>query len=82
MQKQICNVCGKEFDMWDKQEQFGFEYYVGYGSKHDGEHIQADICCDCFDALMADFIPRCKINPVVGEYDGNIVAPVRTALVS
>ena len=31
----VCNMCGKPFDMWDDQENFGFDYYVGYGSKHD-----------------------------------------------
>ena len=52
MNKTICNICGKEFDMWDQQEGFGLHYHVGYGSKFDGDRIQVDMCCDCFDELM------------------------------
>lgn len=43
MTKTICNVCGKEFNMWDDQEGFGFYYRVGYGSKHDGEDLKCDL---------------------------------------
>ncbi len=64
MQVIKCNVCGKEFDEWDRQEKFGFDLWVGYGSKYDGEHLQADICCECFDQLMAQFIHNCKYSPV------------------
>ncbi len=31
MKKTICDFCGKEFDLWDTQEDFGFSYRVGYG---------------------------------------------------
>ena len=65
MNKTICNFCGKEFDVWDHQEKFGLNHYVGYGSKFDGEHIVVDMCCDCFDELMDTYIlPRCKISPL------------------
>lgn len=65
MQKTFCNICGKEFDMWDKQEDFGFCYSVGYGSKFDGSYIDVDLCCDCFDELMDTYIiPKCKESPV------------------
>ena len=71
MNKTICNICGKEFDLWDQQENFGLNYHVGYGSKFDGEHISVDMCCDCFDELMNTYIlPRCKISPLE---DGDIV---------
>lgn len=59
-----CNVCGKEFDMWDKQENFGLHYHVGYGSVHDGEVIELDLCCDCFDKVLEIILPMCQINPI------------------
>lgn len=67
IQKITCNICGKEFDVWDKQEGFGIHYYkVGYGSRFDGDTIDCDICCDCFDNLMTDYIlPKAKTNPVI-----------------
>lgn len=66
----ICNICGKKFDMWDEQESFGFHYYVGYGSKFDTLIIDCDLCCDCFDKLMNEYIiPRSKIDPIVMEYN-------------
>lgn len=64
----VCNVCGKRFDEFDEQENFGFDYYVGWGSKYDLTHLQAHICIDCFDKLMDQFIPACKISPDKGEY--------------
>ena len=52
--------------MWDTQEGFGLHYpAVGYGSEFDGKSIELDLCCDCFDKLMNDYIiPRCKISPM------------------
>lgn len=60
----VCNMCGAKLDFFDEQENYGFDYYVGYGSKHDMEHIKARFCCNCFDKI----IDSCKISPVMGEY--------------
>jgi hypothetical protein len=57
-------MCGKEFDMWDEQENFRFEHRVGYGSVHDGEYIKINLCCDCFDKVIDMVAPLCKTNPV------------------
>ena len=56
-----CNLCGKDFDLWDKQENFGFDYYVGYGSKYDLQHITVHFCCKCFDQLLDELTPRMVI---------------------
>lgn len=55
-----CNFCKKEFDVFDEQEGFGFHYSgIGYGSKFDGGSIDIDLCCDCFDKMMDEYvIPR------------------------
>ncbi len=61
MEKTYCNICGREFDIFDTQE--GFEILspeIGYGSKHDGCRLKLNICIDCMD----DIIDRCKITPV------------------
>ena len=61
MNIKVCDMCGKKFDMWDIQEGFGFSYSVGYGSKHDGDNVSCDLCCDCFDKLLDEYlIPKCK----------------------
>lgn len=68
--KTICNMCGKEFDEWDVQEQFGFHYHVGFGSRFDEQIIDCDLCCSCFDKMMEEYIlPNCKINTIIGRYD-------------
>lgn len=67
----VCNVCGKEFDELDMQEDFGFDYKVGYGSKYDLTHLQAHICIQCFDKFMDSFIPACKLSPDKGEWGFN-----------
>lgn len=54
--KRICNLCGKVFDMWDEQEDFGFSYDVGYGSDYDGEHLEAHFCCACFDRIYTGLL--------------------------
>ena len=59
-----CNMCGKEFDEMDDQENFGFHYRAGYGSEFDDDNINLDLCCKCFDELMRYIIPKCKYNPV------------------
>lgn len=65
----VCNMCGKPLDELDQQEDFGFDYYIGYGSMHDLEHVHAKFCCNCFDKLLDTLVLHCKINPVVGEYE-------------
>ena len=65
MRKTVCNMCGKVFNEWDEQEEFGFHYQAGYGSTFDGEYIDCDFCCDCFDKLLNEYlIPKCK-HPIV-----------------
>lgn len=46
---------------FDVQEGFSFNQVLGYGSKYDGETIEYDLCCDCFDVL----IEESKISPIV-----------------
>ena len=58
-----CNMCGKSFDMWDDYANFGMSYEIGYGSKHDGESLDLDLCCDCFDRVMDIITPMCKLPP-------------------
>lgn len=42
----------------------GLHSHIGYGSKHDGDIIDLDICCDCFDVLIDKLAKQCKINPI------------------
>ena len=64
MKKTVCNFCGKEFDEWDRQEEFGFTFpRVGFGSTFDGCEITVDLCCDCFDKMMEEYVlPHCSIG--------------------
>ena len=60
MRKAYCNMCGKEFDWMDMQENFSIYRHIGYGSKHDEEYLELDLCCYCMDKI----IDSCKISPV------------------
>jgi hypothetical protein len=60
-------MCGKEFDIWDKQENFCFCHRVGYGSRHDGDDIRLNLCCDCFDKVLDVIIPMCQESPIGEE---------------
>ncbi len=61
MNKMICNLCGKELDFWDVQENFVIASpEIGYGSGHDGCSLELHLCCGCMDSL----IDSCRISPV------------------
>lgn len=60
MKKKICNMCGKEMDLFDAQENFSLRREIGYGSRYDGEILELNLCCDCMDRI----IEQCKIRPV------------------
>lgn len=65
MRKHFCNICGKEFDEWDSLNGFSVDVYPGYGSKYDGDNVQMDICCACFDKMVDVLTEKCVYNPVV-----------------
>jgi hypothetical protein len=63
--KMFCNVCGKPIDqICEDQAVVSIHNRIGYGSKYDGDEIDLDICCDCFDKLIDDFTEKCAINPI------------------
>ena len=50
---EVCNLCGKELNIYDKQENFTItNSNIGYGSIHDGEACNCKLCCKCFDKVM------------------------------
>lgn len=59
--KMRCNKCGKEMDIWDRQENFYIRGICGYGTKYDGSEIQLNLCCDC----MEELIDTCVVSPVI-----------------
>ncbi len=66
-----CTVCGEPFTFWDVQESLGMEYFMGFGSRHDGDHIKIDFCINCFDNLIDELAKKCKISPFVTRCDGD-----------
>ena len=60
-----CTLCGKPFDFWDVQEGLGFKYWMGFGSKYDGEHIKMSLCIQCFDRLIDALAPKCVESPFI-----------------
>lgn len=66
MKKIFCNVCGKEFDVYDEHnaDVANISGYVGYGSKYDTHYIDLHMCNDCFDKLMDKMMEECKFSPI------------------
>lgn len=56
----ICNVCGKTLDIWDLQEDFTIRRHLGYGTKHDGDRLHIQLCCECMEKL----IDQCRVSPI------------------
>lgn len=63
MKQVFCNCCGREMDEIDKCGIVSISQMLGYGSKHDGAHVEVDICAECFDA----FIEGMKIKPALND---------------
>lgn len=67
-----CDFCGKELDVYDTQENFGFHHHhIGYGSQFDGESIDIDLCCDCFDKMMDEYV-----QPKLDKYKNSLTTPL------
>ena len=60
LEKQICNHCGKELDVFDLQQDFTIHRKIEYGSSYDGCIVHLQLCCDCFDKT----VEACKVNPI------------------
>ncbi len=64
MKRIICNICGKKFKAFDEQGELGLHTRLGYGSVHDGDKLNLDICLHCLDNVI---IHLCKISPIEEE---------------
>lgn len=62
--KNVCNLCGKELEFFDLQNDFTIHRKVQYGSIYDGYTVNLKLCCDCFD----DLVQQCKVNPMSEEW--------------
>jgi hypothetical protein len=74
-----CNKCGKKINL----SEAGYEYNIypfrvsfGYGSKHDLEHWYFDLCEDCIDKMVSEFLiqPDTYIGDV---WDGDTFSPYK-----
>ena len=65
--KRACNICGRELDPFDLQQEFIIHRKIEYGSIHDGDIVDLQLCCDCFD----DLVDECKISPIIEVSDND-----------
>lgn len=56
----VCNRCGRELDLFDRQQDFTIHKRIGYGSIHDGDMVTLRLCSRCFD----DLVGACAIWPI------------------
>lgn len=61
-------MCGKTLDEIDKDQDFHFKQWIGYGSRYDMNIFESRLCCDCFDKILDVVLPMFKINPLT-EYE-------------
>ena len=66
-QPKRCTMCNKIFDEWDLQENVSYQKWIGYGSVHDTEYLDLQLCCKCFDKVLA-FILKNSINNPLTDY--------------
>lgn len=71
--KPVCNYCGEELDLFDRQENFSIHKdQIGYGSAFDGDGVHLRLCCKCFDEIVSN----CKVSPIM-ERDREISNTIR-----
>lgn len=58
--RQVCNVCGRDLDEVDVQEDYGIHKVMGYGTKFDGDTLDLHLCCNC----MENLIDSCAVSPI------------------
>lgn len=64
--KHFCDICKKEFNESDEANAFGVTERPGYGSIFDGDYINVDLCCSCFDTLIARVLrPSCTAGKFI-----------------
>lgn len=62
MKRKRCTICGKKFDIHDKYADLHFKKEIGYGSVHDGEVFELNLCCKCFDNIAELLDTISKVN--------------------
>ena len=55
-----CNMCGRDLDFWDLQEDFSIKRECGYGTIFDGDSLFLRMCCSCMEKL----VESCVVSPV------------------
>lgn len=58
--KERCNLCGKQFDRFDRASGLKYVQQLGFGSAFDGSVLVLRLCVDCLDDLASE----CVINPL------------------
>ena len=64
----ICNLCGKELDMFEEVTTSHVDIPFFYGSKYDGEHLKLSLCATCYDQIADNLISACKVKPEFENY--------------
>ncbi len=59
MRQLVCNKCGRVIEDEGNCD-FSVHSLIGYGSSHDTEQLDIDLCRDCMDELIAWLSPSCK----------------------
>ena len=48
------------YDNSSSNEEMIHRQHIGYGSIHDGDNVDLQLCCDCFDRLVSE----CNVSPI------------------
>lgn len=59
-----CDMCGKEFDYWDKNQNFILENSFHYGSRYDLGYVKVHLCIDCMDKMFTKVFKMFDKNPL------------------
>ena len=59
----FCNCCGKPI-VAPFQSSISIKHRFGYGSKYDGDYLDADICEQCLESLLDGVRDSWQFDPV------------------
>ncbi len=59
-----CTMCGKRMDVFDLGDRNHIVHTFGYGSIHDEDTFEADLCIKCYDKIIDMILPLFPESPL------------------
>lgn len=67
----FCSLCGRRMNLLNDVtigDGFGVGYYVEFEDEHQSYNVEVNLCIDCFDKMVHEYIiPRAQVDVIKTE---------------